>query len=542
MNDEEANDNSSEVRVAGGPTGRLMLWVPYSVARARLRRNQTDLPRRSVSERDAVFELPALASDELKTDREVIELYDNDGCPLRHIELALATSTLSRRKDKASPEDVEKSSDANELADDVERLLAFHIERCNELLFPTSGGAISQARRLNGLTRSDWRYARKVYWRADDEEGPLRIIVRIAETCAPLLQSVCERPRRALRRVREASRFDRVQQMDDACIRWLIRRPGRTLLEKAGPERKVLAVQRIETTDTPENRVIRDFLERAVRECTGYLREHGQRRESPRVRLIRKFRRWLIRWLTTTQIGDVPRPVGFPRPNYVLQFDERYAPLWFWYERLRRQQTGVDEAWRWRRRIFVEHCRLALAECLSPLESKPTILKRLYLTIDHNRGSFLDEQSTLGPWIAGSRGRLVYLLGSEELSNAASILELPPGTISSIADFMLVEVDAHASSAGSRQLGAVFAELYERGHDPRAAEYLAMETGGHLDRIGIGPELPIAVLLGIGSGNEEPQIWQSRTNGGRRCIGVAMPMPPTPRSCDLGAVVEHFEM
>ncbi len=230
----------------------------------------------------------------------------------------------------------------------------------------------------------------------------MRLIVRIAEDCAPILESICSRPRRVLRRERCMERLDRVEQMDDACLQWLVRQPGRTILEKSGPRQRVLSVVRLETADTHENRVVRDFLERSLRAAELYLRENRRRASSYRIVLVRRFRNRIRYWLKYSPFAEVPRPTGIPAANYVLQFDDRYRRVWYWYERLRRHQTYQDEVWRWQHRTWAEHGTLALMHAISELQGDSRgYHATVFVQTDPSCGQFVDERSAIGTWVAG---------------------------------------------------------------------------------------------------------------------------------------------
>jgi len=301
------------------------------------------------------------------------------------------------------PESPLRSKDAEIEAVDnpaigIERFLSLHIERCNDLSYPDQAGE-DQWLQLGSLVRWEWAPAQDVYFRQDDEEGPVRLIVRIAAACRRALEEVCLRPRVALRRERLLTPLERVRQIDANCLRWLSRQPGRNVAEKAGSKRRVLAVERVESADTPENRVVKDMLTRCAFESARYLNEHRNKREKTRYRDVEEFRALVQKLLRDTAIRGVPRATGSVTPNYVLQFDSRYALIWHWYQRLRRQHTALNDAWRWQRRVFAEHVRFACAAALSEyIDEQPAVRKRVYIHSEPNRGVFLDDVSQLGWW------------------------------------------------------------------------------------------------------------------------------------------------
>ena len=75
-------------------------------------------------------------------------------------------------------------------------------------------------------------------------------IVRQARRMQPVLHDLERRIRRVLRRHRELTPLDRVQEMDRASMVWLSRQPGRSIAERAGASQRILATGRRENFDT----------------------------------------------------------------------------------------------------------------------------------------------------------------------------------------------------------------------------------------------------------------------------------------------------
>ena len=154
--------------------------------------------------------------------------------------------------------------------DDVSRaMIAFvhdHVDAIGEFLFPSTSQA-PQPWRFSGLSAASWNDLYAAFRRNAVSGDRLALIVQAADACRVVLDRICERPRQLLRRERSMTDLGRVDQLDDACLRWLVRQPGRTILDKAGTRQRILAVQRTSSYDTTENRVVRDFLERCRRAC-----------------------------------------------------------------------------------------------------------------------------------------------------------------------------------------------------------------------------------------------------------------------------------
>ncbi len=385
--------------------GRPFLFVPARYVHAHVSPPPSDLPLVWRSEDTSCFELPVPTgqADEPTTQRVRVHLFDEYGSETWW-EGSLEGGV--QRPDLMAADDEDGTRDAvppELLAAGMQAasVVSQHAESINDITFPRKGAG-SRPQRAEGLTVSTWSAFDQLFWSREENQGPLRLIVRIAEDCRPVLEDICRRPRRVLRRERCLERLDRVQQMDETCLRWFVRQPGRTILEKAGPRQRVLSVVRLDTADTPENRVVRDFLERCLRAANAYLREHGrlgQTGEKPpyRILLVRRFRTLLQSWLRRSEVATVPLPAGVPKANYVLQFDDRYSRIWYWYERLRRQQTFEDEMWRWQHRTWAEHVSLAIMHVVSELQHNH-YEGRVYLRIDPQCGRFVDERSPVGAW------------------------------------------------------------------------------------------------------------------------------------------------
>ncbi len=254
--------------------------------------------------------------------------------------------------------------------------------------------------RLNWSTI--WKRWKKV---STGEEPRMARVVEIAFAHLTAIRNVCERPRRMLVRQREPVPVGRVQELDSVCLRDLIRRPGRTVLEKAGARQEILAITRRESVDTPENRVMREFIRLCQHRARAYERENGRAREHPRVRTVIDLRSNCERLEVWSPLAGVGRLVGVPRPNYVLQKDRRYHPLWLQYDKLRREEEAVDNIWSWGRRLWAEFIRGVVISFLFSDEARNTCGWRPdgelagYLRTEHHAGTFIPGLSVSSRWI-----------------------------------------------------------------------------------------------------------------------------------------------
>ena len=254
--------------------------------------------------------------------------------------------------------------------------------------------------RLNWATI--WTRWKKV---STGEEPRMARVVEIASGHLIAIRNVCERPRKMLVRQREATPIGRVQELDSICLRDLIHRPGRTVLEKAGARQEILAITRRETVDTAENRVMRDFIRLCQHRARAYERENGRAREHPRVRTVVDLRSTCERLEVWSPLSGVGRLVGVPRPNYVLQKDRRYHPLWLQYDKLRHEEQAVDNIWSWGRRLWAEFIRGVVISFLLSDEARnicgwqPDGELGGYLRTEPHAGNFIPALSISNRWI-----------------------------------------------------------------------------------------------------------------------------------------------
>jgi len=185
------------------------------------------------------------------------------------------------------------------------------------------------------------------------------LIVEIAEKLGPSISDRTQHLRRILLRQRDLVPASRVQQMDEECLRWFIRRPGETLAEKAGPRQELISVVRNETVDTLENRVLKDFLIRCARAGSRYVRRfQASYRDSERVLLVQRYVQACTEALRRPEFNEIQRPRPGAQPNYVLQSDPRYRDIWHWYQRLLRNQDSEEQIWNWQSRLWADVVRL----------------------------------------------------------------------------------------------------------------------------------------------------------------------------------------
>lgn len=264
---------------------------------------------------------------------------------------------------------------------------------------------------------------------AQAQEAPRELIVDHAERLPARVEETAAHPRRVLKRTRELMAIDRIQELDNACIAWLIRQPGLSVAEKAGPRQQVLGVAREETLDTLENRVLKDFLRLSLEEGRVYVRANQRHSNTERVRLVNRYLALCRRHHRELSGFGIRNPAHPVTPNYVLQQDARYRVIWRAYQELLRNQQREDDLWRWQRRLWADFARLAVVVAIDHLSSRQRValsplqvrneqangrwsdtcplLALFVLTLGQRRliahvfdTTLDDRESTLAPWLS----------------------------------------------------------------------------------------------------------------------------------------------
>ncbi len=238
---------------------------------------------------------------------------------------------------------------------------------------------------------------RESYLDPGDEDAPESLIYRIAREDRGRLAALCLSPRVLLRRERRMVPLDRARQLDPQSMRWLDKQPGEDLVHKAGSRQRIQAVVRNRSTDTLENRVLKDCLLRAVHAAREYRQENQRFSAGQAVKKVERFERECEGLAQLGEIARVPAIVGIPVPNYVLQNDARYKHLWrIWLQLVRREQVTqslVNWAARWVAELgFVS----TLAALSKTVIGQPRWSQDLWLRSEPVNGEYCDPAAPIG--------------------------------------------------------------------------------------------------------------------------------------------------
>ncbi|WP_145110906.1 hypothetical protein [Cereibacter sediminicola] len=270
-----------------------------------------------------------------------------------------------------------------------------------------------------------WTRLRAAWDRAEHEEDPrMAEIVRQARALTPVLKLFRDHIRRVLRRHREPTPLDRVQEMDRASMRWLSRQPGRTTAERAGSEQRILAVVRHQNFDTLENRVTHAYVLLAADVGREWLREHPRAQGSRRYQLVQGYAK--LCKAVATELRDLGIGIAEPdvTPNYVLLEDRTYRLIREAWEALLKREKALDELWAWQAKTWTDFAVLAIVLALHDIDGAELIAQSPI--------RFLSE-SVNGIWFEQERPIAVFWL--RKLGRVVEVMARPekPGTLLTLA-------------------------------------------------------------------------------------------------------------
>lgn len=245
------------------------------------------------------------------------------------------------------------------------------------------------------------------------------LIVSIAEKMPHHVQELVNAARRVLIHERRLLPATKASEMDSGCLHWYFRQPGVTAMQKSSLNRQRLqAISRRETFNTLENRVLRDFLLRCMRECRQYVRVICSGNASTGcARDVNRFGGMCSELLKRPVWEDVGELESSVRPNYVLQSDTRYRRIWKLYQKLLRKQDEEDWMWAWQGRTWADIGTLLLGVSLLVMAEKkhgnvrvsPLAQAGCVFRSEQEQGSRIASGSEPGPFLLSCRGRKAVL-------------------------------------------------------------------------------------------------------------------------------------
>lgn len=254
-----------------------------------------------------------------------------------------------------------------------------------------------------GRVLCKWRHAIK------PNRPPNALVVRLARRLPTVLTEVANHPKRVLQRRRAMEPINRLRELDSTCVRWLVRQPGNTVAEKSGHRRAVLAVQRFESVDTMENRVVRDLLKRCSTLANAYLKQNRSKfPDHDWIRMTDEFLKLCRRLESLPHLQEVSGLPSMPKPNYVLLHETRYKKIWHSYMEVIRQQRRRQQLWTYRHQAYADMVTIAWMNSASiavPDRASRKASHRFELRIRETplRGTFFDWSAVPPTWSLGSK-------------------------------------------------------------------------------------------------------------------------------------------
>lgn len=261
-----------------------------------------------------------------------------------------------------------------------------------------------------------WPRLRAAWQLAENEEDPrMAEIVRQARDLTPVVRDLETRIRRVLRRTRELTSLDRMQELDRASMVWLSRQPGRNVAERAGSAQRIMATVRKENFDTLENRVLHAYLQRAVEAAREWMLEHRRARNSPRYKAVEAYGKLCVRIARVLRDLGVAKAHASVTPNYVLMQDRGYRQVHKAWLRLLQRERVLDDLWAWQAQSWTDFAVLAIVLALDELEESELVAQSpIVWRSEATTGRWFDQDRPLAVFWLRDTGRIVEVQARPE--------------------------------------------------------------------------------------------------------------------------------
>lgn len=261
-----------------------------------------------------------------------------------------------------------------------------------------------------------WPRLGQAWERAENEDDPrMAEIVRQAQDILPRLKALEPRIRRVLRRTRELTSLDRVQEMDRASMRWLVRQPGRTIAERAGTSQRILATVRRENFDTPENRVLHAYTKLASQVAREWMQEHPRAKHSRRYSQVDHFGRFCKTFAQMLADLEVSVADAGVVPNYVLMQDPNYNAIYEAWRRLLEEDKVLDDLWAWQAETWTDFSVLAVVLALSELDEAELVAQSpIVWRSEASLGRWFEQDRPIAVFWLKNTGRIVEVQSRPE--------------------------------------------------------------------------------------------------------------------------------
>ena len=252
---------------------------------------------------------------------------------------------------------------------------------------------------------------------ADADPLPASLLVELAPLLEPRLQRLAPRLRRRLGRTRTLQPIGRIREADPGCQRRNARRPGRTMLEKAGPRQELWGVRRIPRFDTTENRVLLAACRQFSKDIHATLEPlpMAARRGEGRAAILRGLRRAAEVVAGRPELEGIGRPRPGERPSNALLGDADYRAAWRAWRLLRAEEARFGEDWAALDQAWLELLALATWAALDARDDLEPVAGWMHVHHRRDDGRRLHTggpRCWVGPTEAGLRAVQVRVSGS----------------------------------------------------------------------------------------------------------------------------------
>ena len=224
------------------------------------------------------------------------------------------------------------------------------------------------------------------------KEPRYELIVRIAQEFSEELNTISNNPRKILRRIRKKTNLSRVQQMDAACLAWLVRQPGRSAIEKAGAAQEIYSIVREEFFDTLENRVLKQFILLCIRYSRDYLDRNIDFKSSDRYLLVQRFNFKCKSLIRNSIFEEISTLHQIPQPNFVLQSDPLYSKLWDYYLQILHREKELESLWLWQHLLWADIMKLFISSAIYNLDQS----HEFNFSYMHESNACINQKSEFG--------------------------------------------------------------------------------------------------------------------------------------------------
>lgn len=274
-----------------------------------------------------------------------------------------------------------------------------------------SAQRINELETVEGVGGEVWSALAATYERESEGEYDPKtsVLMDQAESMPRVLGRIVREPKRQLGREHRVVPVGQATEIGSESFAWLMRQPGRTAEEKA--HRGVLCSVRTTDYDALENRVVRDYAQRTIREV----------QRTPHAKpLLKQWERechWVDRGLRELGVG---MPRGRTQANQVLRMNPDYRRVWEARKALLDRLEQTELLWCWQGETWNEFAlclfKAAVARHLEADDPQAgwhaAIRSPIRMRRGQHQGRWIEtDQQTAGIWVHMSRKRVLRLLG-----------------------------------------------------------------------------------------------------------------------------------